>query len=65
MCKLKYDELEQGWVCCECGAIYGTEEIRRLFNYDNEEDEVLRKRKPNELSPIFCMDCGMLITEVE
>ncbi len=65
MAKLKYDELECGWICQHCGAVYSTEEIKRLFDYDNAEIEDLRKRKPNEISPIYCMDCGELIVEVE
>ena len=53
--KLIWNDCENGWVCSECGAIYGTDEVERAFGYNNQ--------KPENFSESYCMDCGCLWEE--
>ena len=48
--KLVWNELECGWVCSECGAIYSEEEVARVFGYN---DQVTTNFHDG-----YCMDCG-------
>lgn len=57
MAKLIYDNREMGWRCSSCDGIFGDEEVFRAFNYDTFDKCCF--------SPIYCMDCGMLINDVE
>lgn len=52
---LKWNEIEHGWVCSDCGAIYGDEEVQRLFGFD---DQI-----PENFCEGYCMDCGVQFTE--
>ena len=55
--KLIWNELEHGWKCSECGALYSTEEVERVFSY--------REQVPKNFDESYCMDCGCSWTEVE
>lgn len=54
---LKYDATECAFVCTDCGAIYSKEEIHRAFSYGH----VIQK----DYLPIYCMDCGVEMTECD
>ena len=36
---LKYNNLECGWECSECGAIYSEKELARVFDYTTDDIE--------------------------
>lgn len=55
--KLVWNDGECGWVCSECSAIYGEEEVARMFNYDEQIPK-------NFMEGFYCMDCGGIFTEV-
>lgn len=59
MSKLLYNELEQGWECSECGAIYSSDEVARVFDYQTSDIEE-QKSYVNKPTPVscYCMDCG-------
>ena len=48
--KLVWNDLECAWVCSECGAIYGEEEVARMFGYNIQEAK--------NFTGGYCMDCG-------
>lgn len=50
MTKLIWNNLECGWECSECGALYSEDEVARMFNYDNQTIDMFRGG--------YCMDCG-------
>ena len=54
--KLVWNELECGWECSDCGAIYGEEEVARMFDYNTQD--------ANHFHEGYCMDCGGRFTEV-
>lgn len=53
---LVWNELECGWECSDCGAIYGEEEVARMFDYNVQN--------VNTFNEGYCMDCGGRFTEV-
>jgi hypothetical protein len=53
--QLVWNDLECGWVCSECGAIYGEEEVARMFQFS---DQI-----PKNFMESYCMDCGGCFTE--
>ena len=53
--KLVWNDCEMGWICSECGAIYGPEEVARAFNDENQTQE--------SFNECYCMDCGGIFTE--
>lgn len=53
--KLVWNDVECGWVCEQCGAIYGNEEVERLFSFDNQV--------PENFYGGYCMDCGVEFVE--
>ena len=53
--KLEWNELECGWECPECGALYGEEEVARMFMFDAQT--------PEKFTDGYCMDCGVRFTE--
>lgn len=55
--QLVWNDLECGWVCSDCGAIYGSEEVARMFNFDVQVPK-------NFIEGFYCMDCGGEFTEV-
>ena len=55
--KLIWNELENGWECSECGALYSAEEVERVFGY--------REQVSKNFDESYCMDCGCAWTEVE
>lgn len=60
MAKLIWNELKggwRGWRCERCDALYGTEEVARMFNYDFQTED-------NFVSG-YCMDCGTFFEEIE
>lgn len=48
--KLVWNDIECGWVCSECGAIYGEDEVVRMFDYNDQSVENFHDG--------YCMDCG-------
>lgn len=54
--KLVWNDLELGWECSDCGAIYGEEEVARMFNYDEQTSQ--------NFTAGYCMDCGVRFEEV-
>lgn len=54
--KLVWNELELGWECSDCGAIYGEEEVARMFDYNTQNAENFHSG--------YCMDCGIRFEEV-
>lgn len=54
--KLVWNELECGWECSDCGAIYGEEEVARMFDYNVQSAKNFHDG--------YCMDCGGRFTEV-
>ena len=54
--KLVWNDLECGWECSECGALYGEEEVARLFNFDEQV--------PKNFTVGYCMDCGGRFEEI-
>ena len=48
--KLVWNDLEQGWECSGCGALYSEDEVQRVFGYD--------KQIPKNFCTCYCMDCG-------
>ena len=54
--KLVWNDLELGWECSDCGAIYGEEEVARMFNYNEQT--------ANNFTGGYCMDCGVRFEEV-
>ena len=55
--KLVWNDGEQGWVCSNCGSIYGEDEVQRAFGYNYQESK--------NFIECYCMDCGCLWTEAE
>lgn len=55
--KLVWNDGENAWICSECGAIYGEDEVRRVFNYDEQTAE--------HFIESYCMDCGCTWTTAE
>ena len=55
--KLVWNEIENGWVCAECGSIYSENEVERVFDYKEQTYE--------HFCESYCMDCGCLWEEVE
>ena len=55
--KLVWNEIECGWECSECGALYGDEEVARLFMFD--------KLTVENFAGGYCMDCGVSLDEVD
>lgn len=53
--KLVWSISECGWICDECGAIYGEEEVARMFDYN---DQTARNFNDG-----YCMDCGIHFEE--
>ena len=53
--KLVWNELECGWECSECGAIYGEDEVARMFQFDTQI--------PKHFIDSYCMDCGVRFEE--
>ena len=53
--QLIWNELECGWECSECGAIYSEDEVARMFQFDEQI--------PDNFSESYCMDCGSLLDE--
>ena len=53
--ELVWNEVEHAWVCSECGAIYGEDEVTRVFGFSDQ--------KPNNFAESYCMDCGCQWTE--
>lgn len=50
--RLVWNETECAWMCSECGANYGTEEVARAFDY--------RDQVPENFNGGYCMDCADL-----
>lgn len=48
--KLRYNKLECAYVCPDCGAIFGDDEIARVFGFGPKTRE--------NFEPSYCMDCG-------
>lgn len=57
MAILKWNVGEQAWICSECGAIYGREEVARAFSYGEQNSDTFMKS--------HCMDCGVEWEECE
>lgn len=55
--KLVWEDSEMGWICSDCGARYSTEEVARMFNYN---DQI-----PENFVESYCMDCGGLFSGIE
>lgn len=55
--KLVWNEVECGWECSECGALYSDYELERVFDYNIQTPEHFTER--------YCMDCGCLWEEAE
>lgn len=55
--KLVWNEVEEGWICSNCGAIYGTDEVNRVFGFDEQS--------PDRFYESYCMDCGCLWENAE
>lgn len=53
--KLVWNETECAWICSECGANYGTEEVARTFDYSDQVSE--------NFTGGYCMDCRCLWKE--
>ena len=49
--QLVWNDIECGWECSECGAIYSQEEVARMFNFDAQTPK-------NFIEGFYCMDCG-------
>lgn len=49
--KLVWNEVELGWVCERCGAIYDSKEVERSFEYKEQTSE--------NFNGGYCMDCGV------
>ena len=63
---LKYNNLECGWECSECGAIYSGKELARVFDYmSNDVEEQRELAKEGKFVPCHCMDCGTLWEEIK
>lgn len=56
--RLKWNNLECGWECSECGALYGENEVERIFGYNPQTAENFNKG-------YHCMDCGREFDEVD
>lgn len=54
--RLVWNELECGWQCSECGALYNEEEVARMFNYCVCVPKYFEEG-------YYCMDCGGRFTE--
>lgn len=62
---LKYSETECAWICSECGAVYGPEELARVFDYSSTELEEQKYLADKGIfTPCHCMDCGILWEEI-
>ncbi len=55
--KLVWNDVENGWECSECGALYDNEEVARLFMFGEQVE--------NNFVGGYCMDCGVELNEVE
>lgn len=55
--KLVWSDGEQGWICGNCGSIYGEDEVQRIFGYNSQNAE--------NFNDGYCMDCGCHWNEVE
>lgn len=55
--KLVWNELENAWECSECGALYSSEEVERVFGYNEQV--------PEHFTESYCMDCGCQWDEAE
>lgn len=55
--KLVWNDVENGWECSECGALYENEEVARLFMFGEQVE--------NNFVGGYCMDCGVELNEVE
>ena len=55
--QLKWNYIECGWECSDCGALYGEEEVARIFQFDNQIPK-------NFIEGYHCMDCGVQFNEV-
>ena len=64
MPKLIYNDLEQGWECSNCGGLFSSEELARVFDYDTSDLEEQRNYKRNIISS-YCMDCGCLWEDID
>lgn len=63
---LRYNDLECGWECTNCGALYDGNELARMFDYkttDAEEQKLLADK--GKFTPCYCMDCGTFWEEVK
>lgn len=48
---LIWNELEQGWECECCDALYSDDEVARMFGYNFQS--------PDNFIGGYCMDCGI------
>ena len=55
--QLKWNDIECGWECSECGALYGEEEVARIFQFGDQIPK-------NFVEGCYCMDCGGQFDEV-
>ena len=55
--KLVWNEVECGWECSDCGALYSKEEVERVFNFHNQVSE--------NFTESYCMDCGCCWVEAK
>ena len=57
--KLIWNEFENAWECSACGALYGKDEVQRVFGYDEQTTK--------HFNESHCMDCGCIwaIAEID
>ena len=55
--KLVWNDIECGWECEMCGALYDEEEVARLFKFSEQTAK--------NFVGGYCMDCGVPLGEVE
>ena len=55
--KLVWNEIEGAWECSECGSLYSSEEVERVFGF--------RTQVPEHFTESYCMDCGCQWDEAE
>lgn len=61
---LKYSETECAWICSECGAVYGPEELARMFDYVSDLEEQKALADNGVFTSSYCMDCGTFWEEI-
>ena len=54
---LVWNEVERGWECSECGALYSDTDVERVFGFDSQI--------PENFAESYCMDCGCKWHEVK